>query len=375
MLAATDPAQPYGAALRWPERAEGDDAPARSASRAPTSSSSAPSRCSTSSAAGAACWCSADAGDPRVRPALDALAAFVTSGRAKLKLAVERVDGEPVVGSPWEPLLDRGRLPPGPAQADAERLGPCSRPDSPARRAELRPSRRVQRGDVADEARRHAVMLSRLRTRSRRHAVLAGRVTRREPRGLAPSRAPSPASAGPRIASDRRGLDTTSACSRADPRAKRVPARSAAVGALSCATPNAGDRAAPYTTERRRRRRHPRACTLVRRCPSPPSVHAAVDPTPGIRSTWHHVDEQVGSVVGLQVGQRQPPAATGQVDDRRRPRRLVRHPGERSAGPLHVHRGLRGGTRGTGGAGAGTSLALTPVTTVSLTLSSRMVVQ
>ena len=45
------------------------------------------------------------AGDPRIAAALEALAAFVTGGSAKLKLSVERVDGEPVVGSSWEPLL------------------------------------------------------------------------------------------------------------------------------------------------------------------------------------------------------------------------------------------------------------------------------
>ena len=33
-----------------------------------------------------------------------ALAAFVLADRRR-KLALERIDGEPVVGSPWEPLL------------------------------------------------------------------------------------------------------------------------------------------------------------------------------------------------------------------------------------------------------------------------------
>ena len=42
--------------------------------------------------------------DPRLVPALEALAAFVT-GRRDLRLSVERVDGEPVVGSSWESLL------------------------------------------------------------------------------------------------------------------------------------------------------------------------------------------------------------------------------------------------------------------------------
>ena len=44
-------------------------------------------------------------GDERVETALSALAEFVTTGRAKLKLSIERVDGEPVVGSPLESLL------------------------------------------------------------------------------------------------------------------------------------------------------------------------------------------------------------------------------------------------------------------------------
>jgi len=42
--------------------------------------------------------------DARVLPALEALAAFVTADR-RHKLSLERVDGEPVVGSPLEPLL------------------------------------------------------------------------------------------------------------------------------------------------------------------------------------------------------------------------------------------------------------------------------
>ena len=45
-----------------------------------------------------------DADDPRVRPALSALADFVTGDRAR-RLSLERVDGEPVVGSAWESLL------------------------------------------------------------------------------------------------------------------------------------------------------------------------------------------------------------------------------------------------------------------------------
>ena len=46
-----------------------------------------------------------EASDARIEPALRALADFVTEGRTKLKLSIERVDGEPVVGSPIEALL------------------------------------------------------------------------------------------------------------------------------------------------------------------------------------------------------------------------------------------------------------------------------
>jgi ATP-dependent Lhr-like helicase len=42
--------------------------------------------------------------DLRVRPSLEALATFITSDRRR-KLSLERVDGEPVVGSAWEPVL------------------------------------------------------------------------------------------------------------------------------------------------------------------------------------------------------------------------------------------------------------------------------
>ncbi|HEV2774057.1 MAG TPA: hypothetical protein VGV90_00550, partial [Solirubrobacteraceae bacterium] len=42
--------------------------------------------------------------DPRLVPSFEALAQFVTGGRGR-KLSLERVDGEPVVGSPLESLL------------------------------------------------------------------------------------------------------------------------------------------------------------------------------------------------------------------------------------------------------------------------------
>jgi ATP-dependent Lhr-like helicase len=39
-----------------------------------------------------------------MRPALEALAAFVRAGHIK-RVAIERFDGEPVIGSPFEELL------------------------------------------------------------------------------------------------------------------------------------------------------------------------------------------------------------------------------------------------------------------------------
>ena len=60
--------------------------------------------------------CSSSADDARLGPALEALAAFVTAGRGR-KLALERVDGEPVVGSRVGGAAGRARLPRRAAQA------------------------------------------------------------------------------------------------------------------------------------------------------------------------------------------------------------------------------------------------------------------
>jgi ATP-dependent Lhr-like helicase len=46
--------------------------------------------------------------DARIGPALEELAAFVLGDRRR-KLSLEKVNGEPVVGSPWEErLIDLG---------------------------------------------------------------------------------------------------------------------------------------------------------------------------------------------------------------------------------------------------------------------------
>ncbi len=119
VLAAIDPAQPYGAALKWPERpdAAGD---AGAAARRPQRVAGAyvvltgaePVLYVERGGRGLATLVAAD--DSRIADALQALATFVTAGHVKLKLSVERVDGEPVVGSAWEAALVQAGFRQGP---------------------------------------------------------------------------------------------------------------------------------------------------------------------------------------------------------------------------------------------------------------------
>ncbi len=105
VLAATDPAQPYGAALPWPKRAD-EDQPSRRAARVGGAyvvlAGAEPVLYVEKG--GRAIVTLVDAGDPRLRAAFEALAQFVIAGRGR-KLSLERIDGEPVVGSPLEPML------------------------------------------------------------------------------------------------------------------------------------------------------------------------------------------------------------------------------------------------------------------------------
>jgi ATP-dependent helicase Lhr and Lhr-like helicase len=102
VLAATDPAQPYGAALPWPKRDDDARAPQRTAGAYVVLAGAEPVVYVERGGRGLSFPLGGD--DPRVRPALAALAAFVTGDRTR-RLSLERVDGEPVVGSPWEALL------------------------------------------------------------------------------------------------------------------------------------------------------------------------------------------------------------------------------------------------------------------------------
>jgi ATP-dependent Lhr-like helicase len=108
VLAATDPAQPYGAALPWPKRdaPTGDAQPSRRPSRVGGAyvvlAGAEPLLYVEKGGRGIVTL--GAAGDARLYAAFVALAAFVTGGRGR-KLSLERVDGEPVVGSSHEPML------------------------------------------------------------------------------------------------------------------------------------------------------------------------------------------------------------------------------------------------------------------------------
>ncbi|HYM58870.1 MAG TPA: DEAD/DEAH box helicase, partial [Solirubrobacteraceae bacterium] len=100
VLAATDPAQPYGAALRWPKR-EGRS-PARHPGAYVVLAGAEPVLYVERGGKGLQVL--VEAHDPRLGDATAALADAVQRGRIK-RLAIEKVDGEPVVGSEWEDAL------------------------------------------------------------------------------------------------------------------------------------------------------------------------------------------------------------------------------------------------------------------------------
>jgi ATP-dependent Lhr-like helicase len=115
VLAATDPAQPYGAVLKWPAREQPKVLPvtsavARGGARRPARQAGAYVVLAGAEPVlfvergGKGLQVLVDAGDSRVEPSIEALAEFVAKGRIK-RLALEKVDGEPVVGSPWEDRL------------------------------------------------------------------------------------------------------------------------------------------------------------------------------------------------------------------------------------------------------------------------------
>jgi ATP-dependent Lhr-like helicase len=109
VLAATDPAQPYGAALAWPRR---EGAAEESARHSPAR---VPGALVVLVGAEPALYLERGGRalrvlldgveDPRLPLALGALAEHVRAGRLSGRIALERVDGEPVLGTPWEAAL------------------------------------------------------------------------------------------------------------------------------------------------------------------------------------------------------------------------------------------------------------------------------
>jgi ATP-dependent Lhr-like helicase len=148
VLAATDPAQPYGAALPWPGQGQAaagrnGDAGGNGDARRRRVSPGFGQRQTPARAPGASVVL-VDAqpvlylerggrtlrvlaepdsreslsADARVERALAALAEHARAGRLPARIALERVDGEPVLGSPWEAALERSGFRVGPRRVE-----------------------------------------------------------------------------------------------------------------------------------------------------------------------------------------------------------------------------------------------------------------
>ena len=102
VLAATDPAQPYGAALPWPKREGESRRPSRTPGALVVLAGSEPVL--YLERGGKALQSLVGADDARIPQALQALADHATAGRIR-RIALEKVDGEPVMGSQWEAAL------------------------------------------------------------------------------------------------------------------------------------------------------------------------------------------------------------------------------------------------------------------------------
>jgi len=112
VLAAADPAQPYGAALPWPKRANARAARVAGAHVVLIDGEAA----LYVERGGRSLVPLRDPDESWLRPALAALVAYVKGGGAK-RLAVERFDGEPVADSEVMPLLLEAGFLAGPRRA------------------------------------------------------------------------------------------------------------------------------------------------------------------------------------------------------------------------------------------------------------------
>ncbi len=113
MLAATDPANPYGAALPWPDRPAGPRAGTGRGARPAHSSSCVDGALALYVERGGKSLLSWSE-DPRcLQPAVDALALAVREGTLG-RLAVERADGAAVLTSPLGAALEQAGFRPTP---------------------------------------------------------------------------------------------------------------------------------------------------------------------------------------------------------------------------------------------------------------------
>jgi ATP-dependent Lhr-like helicase len=113
VLAAADPAQPYGAALPWPRREAAERRPARVAGAYVVLVAEEPVLYVERGGRGLLTLAAPAEGAPRAssprepdpqQEALDALATAVRSGRVP-KLSLERIDGQPAIASPLADAL------------------------------------------------------------------------------------------------------------------------------------------------------------------------------------------------------------------------------------------------------------------------------
>ncbi len=104
VLAAVDPAQPYGAALPWPARDDGERRPARTSGAYVVLAGGEP--IVYLERGGKALQTLVAPDDARLEPALGAVVKYVQSGAIK-RLALEKVDGESAMGSRFAPMLAR----------------------------------------------------------------------------------------------------------------------------------------------------------------------------------------------------------------------------------------------------------------------------
>jgi ATP-dependent Lhr-like helicase len=102
VIAATDPANPYGASLPWPKREYNGRGPARVPGAYLVTVDGEPVLFAEKNGRNLVPLVEHD--DELVRQALEALAEHVHKGRIR-QLAVERFDGEPIVASEMEPVL------------------------------------------------------------------------------------------------------------------------------------------------------------------------------------------------------------------------------------------------------------------------------